>query len=386
MADLSVTGSSTYTAGPIDTYTALSNGNNGSEILAEHIMGALDAITKVESALGTGNALKGNKSTLAARLDQMISADGGVGNGTAFPSSQTPVNGQLFFRTDLKQLYIYDSALASWSRIDGVNDHGLLGGLADDDHSQYLNTARHDLVARHGKSVLPSEVVYADVITALVNKGFVVSGFTFPASSVNLSFNVAAGVTFFFGYRVEIDTATAINCTDNITNFAFLKLLRDGGGNVIGAAFETNTTGTPPAESIAIATATAIGGQLISISDSRPFNPIAFKDGNLTINGTISFSSVAAGLLPFALIGYNLLQTTQNFGSIAAGTTASVTLALTGAAFGDFVWVSCSAAIPTGLIVHAYVESAGNVKLCLSNVSAGAIDPASITFNIRLYR
>lgn len=140
MADLSVTGSSTYSAGPIDTYTALSNGNNGSEILAEHIMGALDAVTKVESALGTGNAIKGNKSTLAARLDQMISADGGVGNGTAFPSSPTPVNGQLFFRTDLKQLYIYDSALASWSRIDGVNDHGLLGGLGDDDHPQYLRT------------------------------------------------------------------------------------------------------------------------------------------------------------------------------------------------------------------------------------------------------
>jgi hypothetical protein len=31
----------------------------------------------------------------------------------------------------------------------GVTEHGLLTGLGDDDHSQYLNNARHDLTARH---------------------------------------------------------------------------------------------------------------------------------------------------------------------------------------------------------------------------------------------
>jgi len=31
----------------------------------------------------------------------------------------------------------------------GVTDHGELTGLGDDDHAQYLNVARHDLVARH---------------------------------------------------------------------------------------------------------------------------------------------------------------------------------------------------------------------------------------------
>jgi len=40
----------------------------------------------------------------------------------------------------------------------GVTDHGELTGLGDDDHSQYLNTARHDLTARHPLgTVVPHE-------------------------------------------------------------------------------------------------------------------------------------------------------------------------------------------------------------------------------------
>lgn len=40
----------------------------------------------------------------------------------------------------------------------GVTDHGALDGLADDDHGQYLNEARHDLVARHPLAVLDTLV------------------------------------------------------------------------------------------------------------------------------------------------------------------------------------------------------------------------------------
>lgn len=39
-----------------------------------------------------------------------------------------------------------------------TKDHDLLDGLADDDHSQYLNTARHDLTARHPLAVLDTLV------------------------------------------------------------------------------------------------------------------------------------------------------------------------------------------------------------------------------------
>jgi len=49
--------------------------------------------------------------------------------------------------------------VASWpAGGSGITDHGDLDGLADDDHSQYLNVARHDLTARHTLgSVVPHE-------------------------------------------------------------------------------------------------------------------------------------------------------------------------------------------------------------------------------------
>jgi hypothetical protein len=39
-------------------------------------------------------------------------------------------------------------------RVDFASDHDNLTGLADDDHTQYLNTARHDVTTRHPVSVL----------------------------------------------------------------------------------------------------------------------------------------------------------------------------------------------------------------------------------------
>jgi len=39
--------------------------------------------------------------------------------------------------------------LQKWERPVIITDHGALTGLADDDHTQYLNTTRHDTTARH---------------------------------------------------------------------------------------------------------------------------------------------------------------------------------------------------------------------------------------------
>lgn len=49
--------------------------------------------------------------------------------------------------------------VASWpAGSSGIRDHGDLDGLADDDHAQYFNVARHDLVARHPLAVLDTAV------------------------------------------------------------------------------------------------------------------------------------------------------------------------------------------------------------------------------------
>jgi len=49
--------------------------------------------------------------------------------------------------------------VASWpAGSSGIRDHGDLDGLADDDHAQYLNVARHDITARHPLgTVVPHE-------------------------------------------------------------------------------------------------------------------------------------------------------------------------------------------------------------------------------------
>jgi len=44
------------------------------------------------------------------------------------------------------------------ARFGVIDKHGRLRGLTDDDHTQYLNTARHDLQARHPYTVLPDNL------------------------------------------------------------------------------------------------------------------------------------------------------------------------------------------------------------------------------------
>ena len=48
----------------------------------------------------------------------------------------------------------YDKITEIIAALNTLEDHGNLSGLADDDHTQYLNIARHDLTARHGAAVV----------------------------------------------------------------------------------------------------------------------------------------------------------------------------------------------------------------------------------------
>lgn len=68
--------------------------------------------------------------------------------------------------------------------------------------------------------------------------------------------------------------------------------------------------------------------------------------------------------------------------SVAANTTATTTVQCPGAALGDQVDVSDSAAIGA-FQVTAYVSAAGVVTVNISNVSAGALTPASGTLVVR---
>lgn len=152
MADLK-TASSTYPTN-IDTYTAYADSTD--DLLAAAPNNILSAIINIETELGIAGtgipALKGNLISLAARLASISGADGGVPSGTVFPSTPTPVTGQMFWRTDYspQRLYMYDGTAAQWIRVDFDGDHGGLGGLPDDDHTQYVhNTVARTISANH---------------------------------------------------------------------------------------------------------------------------------------------------------------------------------------------------------------------------------------------
>lgn len=72
------------------------------------------------------------------------------------------ISGRLYYATDTDRIY-YDSGSA-WVALD--IEHGVLTGLSDDDHTQYLNNTRHDTTDRHTLGT----VVPHDALASLTEK------------------------------------------------------------------------------------------------------------------------------------------------------------------------------------------------------------------------
>jgi len=67
-------------------------------------------------------------------------------NGTSWDFT-TPNKGFAVWIEDVQKQKNFNGT--AWVFFGSTTDHGNLTGLADDDHSQYLNNARHDVPARH---------------------------------------------------------------------------------------------------------------------------------------------------------------------------------------------------------------------------------------------
>lgn len=93
---------------------------------------------------------------------------------------------------------------------------------------------------------------------------------------------------------------------------------------------------------------------------------------------TIGSGSTAGGVLNGSA--------TLNFPSIAANTTADLTITVTGAATDDIAVSSAPAALTSGLTHCAFVSAANTVTVRLANSTVGAIDPASATFKVRVFK
>lgn len=95
MADLTLVNSA-FSTGGTDTWT--SQVDNVSLYKAQHVNGLASAILQIEAALGSGSALPGSLSSLAARLAVQVGSDGiiiPVGSATLFFGASAPT-GWLF--------------------------------------------------------------------------------------------------------------------------------------------------------------------------------------------------------------------------------------------------------------------------------------------------
>lgn len=75
-----------------------------------------------------------------------------------------------------------------------------------------------------------------------------------------------------------------------------------------------------------------------------------------------------------------------DFPSIAAAGQQELTIAVAGAAVGDAVALAAPATLTAGLVATGRVTAADTVTVRLSNITAGAIDPASATWGVRVVK
>ena len=145
----------------LDTRTLIADSTD--DVVAAHINGLASAIIALETELGINPA--GSVADLVTRLAVNIHDDGGVLRGTSFPVSP-PLKLHLFWRTDLKQLYMYDTSIAQYQRVDATNVHASLASLDADDHTQYVhNTTARTITAQHTfnpGSALPPFILHAN--------------------------------------------------------------------------------------------------------------------------------------------------------------------------------------------------------------------------------
>lgn len=82
-------------------------------VLAEHVNRLQEEAVAVQTELGTDPA--GSETNVLSRLARFLANSGAINQGTSFPVSPAPVDGQLFYRSDNDTLYVYNGA--SWDSL-----------------------------------------------------------------------------------------------------------------------------------------------------------------------------------------------------------------------------------------------------------------------------
>lgn len=182
------------------------------------------------------------------------------------------------------------------------------------------------------------ELVMEILLAALAgSNNRIFSGFAVPGSSGDLTLAVPLGVAVIAGRVVTVPGSTTLTLAASHTNYIFLKLQRDSTNYVISAAFEVNITGTPPADSVAIASAVAGSSSISSTIDMRPLvipKGTANRMKVYSAAGSFSFVPQITGKHKVLLVGgggcggagHGYLTTTTNYASGGGAGSGAFTL------------------------------------------------------------
>jgi hypothetical protein len=102
--------------------------------------------------------------------------------------------------------------------------------------------------------------------------------------------------------------------------------------------------------------------------------------GPIISEGGFAGSSTSTHAVALANVLFN--SAALDFPSIAAVSSADLTIAVSGAAVGDCVDLALPAAPTAGLIFQAFVSAADTVTVRAMNITAGAVDAASATYGV----
>jgi hypothetical protein len=139
-----------------------------------------------------------------------------------------------------------------------------------------------------------NEPMVSAAFRAFTADSFIVSGFSVPTES-GPQLTIAAGEAVINGYRVYMSDPSIVECSEDVDNYVFIKLLKDGLGQVTEVAFEVNTTGIQPVDSVPICKTTIAAGSIYT-------SPI-LAGSQLTIGGRYA---VIAGTLRHTVDGWQI--------------------------------------------------------------------------------
>jgi hypothetical protein len=224
------------------------------------------------------------------------------------------------------------------------------------------------------------------------SSGVVTSSYGITADCRNT--NAGGTITNAYGLAVTnlINSGTVTNMygvyvgditTGTQTNKYNIYLLDGGADNILNGKTRLGSTAAPTSIlHLAAGTASANTAPLKFTTGTNLTTP---EDGAVEYNGTDYFASVSTTryTLPKTLTG----SASLNFGSTLAGTSADLTITVTGAADGDVVMLGPpNGSVNANTCYTAWVSGTNTVTVRFNNYSILAVDPASGTFKVSVIK